>query len=154
MRLLLHLATTVRPSSARARSTGRPGKVTCRPAGLRIWLVGTRMRPSAWRPTRRRSRSSADSATAARLSEARNAKAGRADGRAACMAGDLRSKFGPQVLLTQAGGRRQGRALIDRPVVLDLLTGHCYTCGRLPQSYSRTEAEDAEDGASCRATGP
>src|SRR5207248_2078192 len=47
----MFLATSVRPPSMTSRSTGRPGNVTCRPAGRRSWLVGTRIRPSGWRPT-------------------------------------------------------------------------------------------------------
>src|SRR5262249_52620778 len=58
-RSAMFLTTSVLPLSMKARSTGRPGKVTCLPAGLRIWFVGTTMRPSGWMPTFSRSMSSA-----------------------------------------------------------------------------------------------
>ena len=70
----MFLTTSVRPPSMSSKSTGRPGKVTCVPAGRRIWLVGTTMRPSGWRPTLRASRGSAAVAAAANASEKQSKK--------------------------------------------------------------------------------
>ena len=45
------LTTTVLAPSSMARSVGRPGNVTSRPAGVKTWFVGTTTRPAPCSPT-------------------------------------------------------------------------------------------------------